>query len=553
MKKIFATLLLVISCVFAVLAVSCAPTEQNSSSGGGNKKPDYVTKDDYYITDVKVKTNPAKRDYVVGDKVDLKGMTFTVTWNDGYVEETDASYAVPYPKIIAGDTTEISVHYDSFTFTISVGGTAETTSIKVTEVPARTVYVEGEFFNTSGLIVSSCLEDGSVYKEITDYDYSPKTALTKSVKEITITHGEFTTKLPISVCDGFVKEAEDGEVVGGEIARSGAVAPYASGNAFTRNFKKDSTLTFKVSVDKAYKVDIVFVGSSGAVKEYSGSMPLETIDMSANKLFALSVNGETVSIGDEAIFHGRRVEEATYKLFANWENVKVGEAILGKGTNVVKFTFTGSVYQNSDNTPASAFYDKFIVIFKEQTEAPDAPDPVTPVDPVDPTEPTDPVDPSVTLEELGKGVTKKEAEAIIANGAVKAGDKSVHPDYASSGVAGGFSDKGFAKDFADGAVLSYKFKLKEASTVKIKLFGSTTSTNTEVKANSIFTLYVGGKKITLSDDVKFSASGTAWEIQGMDFGSFDLEAGDIEIKLVFDVVGAEYKGVFLDYLEITVE
>ena len=553
MKKIFATLLLVISCVFAVLAVSCAPTEQNSSSGGGTKKPDYVTKDDYYITDVKVKTSPAKRDYVVGDKVDLKGMTFTVTWNDGYVEEKDASYAVPYPKIIAGDTTEISVHYDSFVFKIEIGGNISITSIKVTEVPARTVYVEGEFFNTSGLIVSSCLEDGSVYKEITDYDYSPKTALTKSVTEITITRGEFTTTLPISVCDGFVKEAEDGEVVGGEIARSGEVAPYASGKAFTRNFKKNGTLTFKVPVDKAYKVDIVFVGSSGAVKEYSDGMPLETIDMSANKLFALSVNGKAVSIGDEAIFHGRRAEEATYKLFANWENVKVGEAILGKGTNVVKFTFTGSVYQNEDGSPASAFYDKFIVIFKEQTEAPDAPDPVDPTDPVDPVDPTDPVDPSVTLEELGKGVTKKEAEAIIESGAVKAGDKSVHPDYASSGVAGGFSDKGFAKDFADGAVLSYKFKLKDASTVKIKLFGSTTSRNTEAKANSIFTLYVGGKKVTLPDDVKFAASGTAWEIQGMDFGSFDLEAGNVEIKLVFDVVGAEYKGVFLDYLEITVE
>ena len=102
-------------------------------------------------------------------------------------------------------------------------------------------------------------------------------------------------------------------------------------------------------------------------------------------------------------------------------------------------------------------------------------------------------------------------------------------------------------------MLSYKFKLKDASTVKIKLFGSTTSTNTEAKANSIFTLYVGGKKITLSDDVKFSASGTAWEIRGMDFGSFDLEAGEVEIKMVFDVVGAEYRGVFLDYLEITVE
>lgn len=541
MKKIFAALLLVVSCVFAVLAVSCAPTEQNSSSGGGTKKPDYVTKDDYYITDVKLKTNPTKRDYVVGDKVDLKGMTFTVTWNDGYVEETDASYAIPHPKTIADDTTEISVNYDSFVFKIGIGGNIPITSIKVTEVPARTVYVEGEFFNTSGMIVSSCLEDGSVYKEITDYDYSPKTALTKSVTKITITRGEFTTTLPISVCDGFVKEAEDGEVLDDYIARSGAVAPYASGNAFTRNFKKDSTLTFKVPVDKAYKVDIVFVGSSGAVKEYIGGMPLETIDMSANKLFALSVNGKAVSIGDEAIFHGRRAEEATYKLFANWENVKVGEAVLGKGTNVVKFTFTGSVYENADGSHASAFYDKFIVIFKEQTEAPDAPDP------------TDPVDPSVTLEELGKGVTKKEAEAIIANGAVKAGDKSVHPDYASSGVAGGFSDKGFAKDFADGAVLSYKFKLKEASTVKIKLFGSTTSTNTEVKANSIFTLYVGGKKVTLPDEVKFAASGTAWEIQGMDFGSFGLEAGNVEIKLVFDVVGAEYKGVFLDYLEITVE
>ena len=63
----------------------------------------------------------------------------------------------------------------------------------------------------------------------------------------------------------------------------------------------------------------------------------------------------------------------------------------------------------------------------------------------------------------------------------------------------------------------------------------------------------GGKKVTLPDDVKFAASGTAWEIQGMDFGLFDLEAGNVEIKLVFDVVGAEYKGVFLDYLEITVE
>ncbi|HBK02438.1 MAG TPA: hypothetical protein DDY77_05365, partial [Clostridiales bacterium] len=519
----------------------------SGSAGGGTSKPDYVTQDEYYITDVKVKTNPTKQDYVVGDKVDLKGMTFTVTWNDGYVEETDASYAIPYPKTIAIDTTEISVHYDSFTFTIPVGGSVSITSIEITEVPARTVYVEGEYFNPSGMVVSTCLEDGTPYKEVTDYDYSPKTALTKSVTEITITHGEFSTTLPISVCDGFVREAEDGEVVGGEIARSGAVAPYASGNAFTRNFQKDGTLTFKVPVDKAYKVDIVFVGSSGAVKEYNGGMPLETIDMSANKLFALSVNGKAVTIGDEAIFHGRRAEEATYKLFANWENVKVGEAILGKGTNVVKFTFTGSVYQNEDDSPASAFYDKFIVIFKEQTEAPDAPDPVAPVDP------TDPDDPSVTLEEIGKGVTQKEAEAIIESGAVKAGDTSVHPDYANSGVAGGFSDKGFAKNFADGAVLSYKFRLKEASTVKIKLFGSTTSTNTEVKANSIFTLYVGGKKITLDDNVKFAASGTAWEIQGMDFGSFVLEAGDVEIKIVFDVVGAEYQGVFLDYLEITVE
>ena len=546
MKKFIAIFALLVSCVtFTLLGVGCSNDgDKSTGSDSGGKKPEYVTQDDYFITDVKVKTIPDKRDYVVGDKVNLNGMTFTVTWNDGYVEETDASYAIPYPQKIAADTTTITVHYDSFSFDLPVGGSLKVTSIAVSQVPARTVYVEGEIFNPSGMEVSSCLEDGTLYKRIVDFDYSPKTALNKSVKEIKITYGEFETSLPVLVCDGFVAEAESGEVVKGEIAKSGAVAGYASGSAFTRNFQKDGTLTFKVPVDKAYKVDVVFVGSSGCVAEYSDKMPLETLDMQANKLFSLSVNGNAVTIGDDAIFHGRRTETATYELFANWENVKVGEAVLGKGVNTIKFTFNGDVYKNVNESPASAFYDKFIVVFKEETTAPDAP--VI-------TEPDEPIKPSEPGETFQKGVYKIESEMIIVSGAVKAGDQKVHPDYAVSGVAGGFSDKGFAKDFSDGAVLSYKFTLEEAATLKIKLYGSTTATGTEIKANSIFSLYVGGKKIALSDDVKFVSSGTAWEIRGMDFGSFETAAGETEIKLVFDVLGDTCRSVFLDYLEITVE
>ncbi len=61
-----------------------------------------------------------------------------------------------------------------------------------------TVYNEGEFFNTANVVVQTVSTNGTV-TQVLDYDYSPKTALTEDVTEITVTYGGVSKSLPITV------------------------------------------------------------------------------------------------------------------------------------------------------------------------------------------------------------------------------------------------------------------------------------------------------------------------------------------------------------------
>lgn len=60
-------------------------------------------------------------------------------------------------------------------------------TIKVAVEPDKTSYVEGEFFSTEGMVVKAIFSDGSE-DEITDYDYTPKEALSVKDKYIIISY-----------------------------------------------------------------------------------------------------------------------------------------------------------------------------------------------------------------------------------------------------------------------------------------------------------------------------------------------------------------------------
>lgn len=74
----------------------------------------------------------------------------------------------------------------------------ELTGIEVTEEPTKTTYVEGETFDTSGMVVKAIYDDGSK-ETVTNYTFSPNRALTTSDTVITIAYNGFTEDLSIEV------------------------------------------------------------------------------------------------------------------------------------------------------------------------------------------------------------------------------------------------------------------------------------------------------------------------------------------------------------------
>lgn len=80
------------------------------------------------------------------------------------------------------------------------GGTAEkvVTSISVVSSPARTIYTEGENFNSKGLIVNANYSDGTS-STVTNYTYSPSGTLAYGTNKVTISYENKTVDVPITV------------------------------------------------------------------------------------------------------------------------------------------------------------------------------------------------------------------------------------------------------------------------------------------------------------------------------------------------------------------
>lgn len=93
--------------------------------------------------------------------------------------------------------------------TIAGCNNSKTIGIEITSQPTKLVYEEGELFDPTGLEVQKILEDESKVV-ITNYTTSKTTALTVSDKEITITYGDFSAKISITV--NAVVTVEDVEI-----------------------------------------------------------------------------------------------------------------------------------------------------------------------------------------------------------------------------------------------------------------------------------------------------------------------------------------------------
>ena len=99
------------------------------------------------------------------------------------------------------------------------------TGIEITSPPAKTEYVEGERFDATGMVVSCLYDDGSK-QTVTDYTIDKNGELVAGDKQITVTYGEFSATVAITVT------ANDAVVTGIKVTAQPTKTNYYEGETF---------------------------------------------------------------------------------------------------------------------------------------------------------------------------------------------------------------------------------------------------------------------------------------------------------------------------------
>ena len=141
---------------------------------------------------IQIITPPTETAYEIGDTIDLTGMVVHAFYSDGTSHEISNYTYSPHVVSSASDT-EVTISYteDGITKTaiqdITVGNTPNLVSIAVSVPPTKVIYKAGEYFDTSGMVVTATFDNGTT-KTVSGYTYSPTGTLQQDDSVITISY-----------------------------------------------------------------------------------------------------------------------------------------------------------------------------------------------------------------------------------------------------------------------------------------------------------------------------------------------------------------------------
>ncbi len=148
------------------------------------------------LDSIAITQNPAKQIYWKGESLDLSGMVVSAHYNND-TSELITDYTVEGDVATPGEKT-ITVSYKGKTTTFSVTVKEKSlVSIAITEKPKKLIYLEGDKFVKSGLVVTAYYDDTSS-KKITEYTVSGYTS-SPGTKIITVTYQDKTATFPVTV------------------------------------------------------------------------------------------------------------------------------------------------------------------------------------------------------------------------------------------------------------------------------------------------------------------------------------------------------------------
>ena len=150
-------------------------------------------------TELTVETMPDKLAYTAGEKFDKTGLTLKAIYEDGTSEIVTDGFRISPSGKLSTTVSSVKVTYNRASVNIPITvGNATAQSLKITSMPVKLVYNEGELFDPAGLALSVTYSDGSV-RDAAAYDYSPKGELTCDMEKITVTYENLSVKIPIEV------------------------------------------------------------------------------------------------------------------------------------------------------------------------------------------------------------------------------------------------------------------------------------------------------------------------------------------------------------------
>lgn len=150
------------------------------------------------IESISIKNPPTKTEYIAGDDFDATGMEIEATYQDG-TTKTITDYTIKDGKNLKNGQTTVTIEYEGKAVTQAITVQSNPVEkIEIKQAPDKVNYVEGQNFNTTGMIVEVTYENGTV-KQVEDYTVQDGTNLQLDQTTVTIEYEGKTATQAITV------------------------------------------------------------------------------------------------------------------------------------------------------------------------------------------------------------------------------------------------------------------------------------------------------------------------------------------------------------------
>ncbi|MBU5593780.1 bacterial Ig-like domain-containing protein [Amphibacillus sp. MSJ-3] len=129
--------------------------------------------DSRQVDNLEVDTSKMKKEYLLGEELDLSGLKVVAEYSDGQKEElSDDDYIVSGFNNKEIGTNKIVINYNGVTATIDLEIKALTvTDLTIKYSPVKTIYYKGDAFDPAGLVVEANYNDGYKIAELKEDQY----------------------------------------------------------------------------------------------------------------------------------------------------------------------------------------------------------------------------------------------------------------------------------------------------------------------------------------------------------------------------------------------